>query len=175
MEPLVANHIKELESKGEPVFNLTYNTCPSLYRYNPYELNHMDYNQPVMYKLKDRRIIQQIMGIGFETNHNRQLFLSFRNDMKIDWIIRNMLLTTQISLARENENCQIISYPKMIYGYECVENGEYANESHAEIRLNSRIITLNELISNQELDKYSILELRNANVSGKLNPADFGN
>ena len=162
VEPLVAEHIKELERKGEPVFNLTYKTCPSLYQYNPYELDHLENDQPALYKLKDRKIIQQIMGIGFEKHDNRQLFLSYRNDLKFDWVVRNMLLTTQISLISESENCQIISYPKMIYGYECVEDGEYANESHAENRLKSRIITIDDLISGQQIEKYSILRLRNS-------------
>lgn len=168
VEPLVADYIQQLEAEGEPVFNLTYSKCPFIYRYNPYELEHMSNDQPAMYKLKDRRIIQQIMGIGFVSEHNRQLFLSARKDMKFDWVARNMLLTTQVSLVSENDDFQIISYPKMVFGYECVKNGEYRNESCTEICLNSKKITVNDVISTKDIDKYSILYLRNASEVERL-------
>lgn len=108
-----------------PVLNFPYKTFPELYPYNPYEIKHMSNNQPKMYKLCDRHILQMLSGIGYSFAHPMQNLVLENDTAQYSWLVKNLPIKTRIALLKTNNNRVRIAFPEMQFGYDAVYDGVY--------------------------------------------------
>lgn len=160
----ITDKIDAIEERTKnPVLNFTYNMFPELYPYNPYDIKHFENNQPQIYKLRSRHILQMLSGVGITPETLVQNLLLENENVRYSWVVKNFPIKTRIGIARKRANEVHIGFPELQFGYDSVNEGLY-NIEQCEFFLDLHITEFNQsktqqyISLNQASDFYKFAE-----------------